>query len=123
MFGEDPGFSEVRLHGGPGKPATATVVLTLVVGDTTTIIDGSVVPSNTLQEAPRALPAPRPALPDPEYVEARLDQLREPFFCVDEEEWEDEAEGFMEGLCPDCAQEICLHCGRCNTPCLRGRML
>lgn len=37
-------------------------------------------------EAPRALPSPRLALPDPEYVEARLDQLRRPFFHGEEEE-------------------------------------
>lgn len=88
------------------------------------LIDGSVVPSNTLPEAPRALPAPRLALPTRTHIECseeefedRLDQLRRPFFRDDEEEWEweEEEEDYMEGLCICCAQELCLQCGRCRT--------
>ncbi len=29
---------------------------------------------------------------------------------------DDDEEDFMDGLCPDCVQELCLHCGQCCTP-------
>lgn len=112
-FSKDNEFVQTELYSNPGLPLRVKITLDMVVGDAATIIDGSVA-SNALPEAPRALPTPRYALPDPEYVEARLDQLRRPFFCDEEQEWEGE-EDFMEGLCPDCAQELCLQCGRCNT--------
>lgn len=28
----------------------------------------------------------------------------------------DDEEDYMEGLCPDCAQELCLRCNQCRTP-------
>ena len=116
-YGINPEFVEYTLYNHDGDTMRAKIILDdveVIEEMPTTIIDGSVVPSNALPEAPRALPAPRLALPDPEYVEARLDQLRRPFFHDEEQEWEGE-EDFMEGLCPDCAQELCLQCGRCNT--------
>jgi len=114
-FSKDNEFVQTELYSNPGLPLRARIILDMVVGSPATIIDGSVVASNALPEAPRALPAPRYALPNPEYVEARLDQLRRPFFYNDAFE-EDEEEDFMEGLCPDCAQELCLQCRRCCTP-------
>jgi hypothetical protein len=117
MFGlDDPEWPEVTMKAGPRLPMVAKIVIeTTKIEYIGLIIDGSVVPSNALPEAPRALPAPRPALSDPEYVEARLDQLREPFFRDDAFE-EGKEEDFMEGLCICCAQELCLQCGRCCTP-------
>lgn len=95
-FGKDIEFVQTELYSQAGQPTRVRVSLDLVVGNTTTIIDGSVA-SNALPEAPCALPAPRPAwlealhaLPGPECVEARLDQLRRPFFRDNEEEWDEE---------------------------------
>ena len=72
------------------RPTIAKIIIeTTKIEYISATVDGSVA-SNALPEAPRALPTPRCALPDPEYIEARLDQLRRPFFCDEEEEWEDE---------------------------------
>lgn len=80
-FSKDNEFVQTELYSRPGLPLRVKIILDMVVGSPATIIDGSVA-SNALPEAPRALPSPS----DPEYVEARLDQLREPFFHGEEEE-------------------------------------
>ena len=45
-----------------------------------------------------------------EHCEAYEDE-----FCGCENDWCEE-EDFMEGLCIDCAQELCRRCGKCCTP-------
>ena|SRR2546430_13371706 len=68
---------------------------------TTKIVDADV----------RALPEPRTALPQSvAFVDYGPDEG--PFFYDGEGEEID----YMEGLCPDCAQDLCLHCNQCKTP-------
>ncbi len=40
---------------------------------------------------------------------------REDEACICEGDWCEE-EDFMQGLCPDCIQGLCLRCGKCCTP-------
>lgn len=94
-FGKDNEFVQTELYSSPGLPLRVKITLDMVVGNTTTIIDADEMPVRALPEAPRALPAPRAALADPEHTEYLLDQLREPFFYndafeEDEDEWENE---------------------------------
>lgn len=119
MFGlhdHDPEWIGFTRKNGIDAPSTAKIIIeTTKIEYISSTVDGSVVPSNALPEAPRALPAPRSALPSRTYTELSPEQVQDnierlsprPFLCdhdpddyapivrddeddEDEEEWEEE---------------------------------
>ena len=79
MFGlHDPECLGLTLKNSIDAPSTAKFVIeTTKIEYISSIVDGSVVPSNALPEAPRALPAPRPALPSRSYIELSPEQVED----------------------------------------------
>jgi len=84
-----------------GDLLTITFKVTAVYGTPATIVDAD-------ETAVRALPAAEVAYDyDPDDYA--------PIFHDEDCDCEEDID-FMEGLCPDCAQEICLDCLKCCTP-------
>jgi hypothetical protein len=77
-------------------PITITFKVRAIYGNPGKVVDAD-------EQPVKSLPAPE--------IEHDYDPDEGPFFYDDEEEVD-----FMEGLCPDCAQELCLRCGQCKTP-------
>ncbi len=102
-FEVDPEFEAIKLYQNEEGSTRAEIVLDLPVGSPAVIVDAD-------ERSVRALPdAPQ----DP------FDFLKD---CYDFDPYDyedyprDDEEDFMDGLCPGCAQELCLHCGQCKTP-------
>jgi len=53
---------------------------------------------------------------NPECVVSEVDEI-----CDCEDDWCEE-EGFMQGLCECCIQELCLGCEKCRTPACEAEM-
>lgn len=55
----------------------------------------------------------RTTLPSQTFIDWDYDSDEGPVFHDEDCECEGD---IMDGLCPDCAQDLCLQCGQCNTP-------
>jgi hypothetical protein len=102
-YGVNPEFVEYTLYSHGGESMQAKIILDeveVIEEMPVTVVDAD-------EESVGALPAA------PQVIEYDFDP-HDYEDCPRDDEEDDYA--YMEGLCPDCAQELCLRCGQCYTP-------